>query len=99
MDAFSPKTCWYSSWNSTMCCNFLCFASVQSAVSICSSSSVWMLLKSVPEVLSSGDDGLELEAVAVKINSKHYIVDVYTLVWHYTIVYSGIGTVFSVAMF
>ena len=66
MEAFSPKTHWYPSWNSTICCNFLHFAGIQSVVSICSSSSVWMLLRSVPEVLSSEGDGLELEVITIK---------------------------------
>ena len=66
MDASSPKTCCYSSWNSTMCCNFLHFAGIQSVVSIHSSSSVWMILRTVPEVLSSEGDGLELEAITIK---------------------------------
>ena len=66
MDAFSPESHWYSSRNSTMCCSFLHFASVQSVVSICFSSSVGMILRSVSEVLSSEGDRLELEAIAIK---------------------------------
>ena len=66
MDAFSPKTCWYSSWNSTMCCNFFHFVGIQFVVSIHSLSSVWISLKSVPEVIYSEGDELESEAIAIK---------------------------------
>ena len=48
-----------------MCCNFLHFAGIQSVVSICFSSSVGIRLKSVPEVLSSERDEVELEAIAI----------------------------------
>ena len=70
MDAFSPKTHWYSSWNSTMCCNFLCFAVVHVVVSSCLSSSVGMLLRSVPEVQSSEGDDEEMEAITIIIGNN-----------------------------
>ena len=57
----------------TMCCNFFRLAGIHSDVSICSSSLVWMLLKSVPEVVSSDGNEFEIEAIAIKINSKHNI--------------------------
>ena len=57
---------------------FFHLAGVQAVVSICFSSSVLMLLKSVPELLSSEDDGFETKAIAVrqkiKINNKHFNV-------------------------
>ena len=82
-----------------MCCNFLHFAGVQFVVSIHSSSSVRILLKSVPEELSSEGDGLTLVAITIKIDNKHYRINVYTMVWHYTIIYSGHGAVFGMALF
>ena len=69
-----------------MCCNFLHFASVQLVVSIHSSSSVRIALKSVPEESSSEDDGLAL--VAITIKDKYYRINVYTLVQYDTIAYS-----------
>ena len=67
MEAFSPNICWYSSWNSVTCCNFLLLASVQLVVSICISSSVFLIFKSVPELLwlSSKGGGFETKAIAI----------------------------------
>ena len=41
---------------------------------------------------------IRIRSHCYKTNSKHHIVNVYTLVQHYTTTYSEIGTAFSVAM-
>ena len=78
-------------------CNFFLLAGIQLVVSIYFSSSVLMILKSVPKLLwlSSEDDGFETEAIAIRqkiiwIINISIMVLVYNLVQHCTIIYYGI---------